>query len=345
LGNRIDHYETKRRTKTGAILIVSLTASPIHSPSGAIVGASKVLRDITEQKTNLALQERLSAIVESADDAIISKDLDGIIQTWNRGATRLFGYAAHETIGRHISMLAAPESADEIPQILTRLASGERIDDYGTKRKAKDGSIFTVSLTVSPIRDSSGKIIGASKVVRDITRRELRDRALREANAALSRSNDDLEHFTFSASHDLQEPLRAIKVYSQMLERDFSGKLGPVGERYIALALGGAARMERLLKDLRMYMAASAVGPEPSEQVDAGEVLDRVLETLELALKETGAFITIDISAQSPRAAVPSGAGFSKPGQQCAGISRRRPPTYSHRGRAEAHYVRVFRAR
>ena len=166
LGDSIDHYETSRRTKDGAIVIVSLTVSPIHDSSGAITGASIVVRDITEQKKLYENQKRLSAIVESADDAIVSKDLNGIIQTWNRGAERLFGYAAHEIIGKHISTLAAPEGADEIPEILARVAQGERVDHFETKRKAKDGRIFTVSLTVSPVRDSSGTIIAASKVIR-----------------------------------------------------------------------------------------------------------------------------------------------------------------------------------
>ena len=110
------------------------------------------------------LQARLAAIVESSDDAIISKDLNGIIQSWNRGAERLFGYTPEEAIGRHISMIAAPEVVDEIPNILARIARGERIDHYQTKRKTKDGRILSVSLTVSPIRDATGKIVGASKV-------------------------------------------------------------------------------------------------------------------------------------------------------------------------------------
>src|SRR6185436_16525481 len=127
---------------------------------------------------------RLAAIVESSDDAIISKDLNGIIQSWNRGAERIFGYKAEEIVGRHVSTLAAPDRVDEIPNIIDRLVRGERVDHYVTKRKTKDGRILTVSLTVSPIRDSTGRIIGASKVARDITERERQEQALREANAA-----------------------------------------------------------------------------------------------------------------------------------------------------------------
>src|SRR5437763_1397145 len=105
-----------------------------------------------------SVQARLAAIVESCDDAIISKDLNGFIQSWNRGAERIFGYTADEIIGKHISTLAAPERIEEIPNILQRIARGERLDHYRTRRKTKDGRILSISLTVSPIRDSTGTI-------------------------------------------------------------------------------------------------------------------------------------------------------------------------------------------
>src|ERR1700686_1475988 len=105
------------------------------------------------EKTDL--DSLLAAIVESSDDAIISKDLNGVIQSWNRGAERIFGYTAEEIVGRHIMMLAAPGRADEIPDILGRLARGERVDHYETQRQTKDGRIVTLSLTVSPIRDET----------------------------------------------------------------------------------------------------------------------------------------------------------------------------------------------
>ena len=150
------------------------------------------------------LHEYLAAIVESSQDAIISKDLQGIIRSWNRGAERIFGYTAEEAVGQHISLLVVPDRADEIPNILQRITRGERIEHYETMRRAKDGRLLFISLTVSPIRDAAGAIIGASKIARDISEQVRHKQALREANEMLLRSNADLEQFAYSASHDLQ---------------------------------------------------------------------------------------------------------------------------------------------
>ena len=291
-GERIDHYETKRKTKDGRIVDISLSVSPIRDASGTIVGAVKVARDITGQKNLTEVQERLAAIVESSDDAIISKDLNGIIRSWNRGAERLFGYKPEEIIGKHISTLAAPDRVDEIPNILERLVRGERIDHYETKRKTKAGKIVTVSLTVSPIRNEKGAIIGASKVARDITARERQEQALREANDALTRANADLHQFAYSASHDLQEPLRMVSTYSELLKKEFGSKLGPSGDEYIAYTVQGASRMEQLLKDLRVYTLASTSGQDPAADIDANNSLDKVIAILGPAIKDCGACVT-----------------------------------------------------
>jgi len=288
-GERIDPYETERKTKDGKIVTVSLSVSPIRDSAGAIIGAAKVARDVTEKKRLSELQERLAAIVESSDDAIISKDLNGIIRSWNQGAERLFGYKADEIVGKHISTLAAPDRADEIPSILERLVRGERIEHYETKRKTKDGKIVTVSLTVSPMRDDTGRIVGASKVARDITDRIRQEQALRDANAALARSNADLQQFAYSASHDLQEPLRMVASYSELLKREFGSKLGPVGDEYIGYTVQGALRMEQLLKDLRSYTTAL---DEPTADIDAEESLNTAIANLEVAIRDSGAEIT-----------------------------------------------------
>jgi PAS domain S-box-containing protein len=189
-GEKVDHYNTQRQTKDGRVLDISLTVSPLRDASGAIIGASKVARDVTLQKYAAVLQERLAAIVESSDDVIISKDLNGIIQSWNRGAERIFGYTAEEAIGKPVSMLAVPERVEEIPNIIERIRRGEKVDHYNTQRQTKDGRVLDISLTVSPLRDASGAIIGASKVARDVTD-EKRRAELQERLAAIVQSSDD----------------------------------------------------------------------------------------------------------------------------------------------------------
>jgi PAS domain S-box-containing protein len=151
---------------------------------GGNQGVAFVL-DLTERKRAEQAAEHLASIVESSDDAIVSKDLDGIIRTWNRGAERLFGYKAAEVIGRPITIQIPPDRLDEEPDILARIRRGERVDHYETVRRHKDGSLIDVSLTISPMRDARGAIVGASKIARDITERKRAEQALRESEAKL----------------------------------------------------------------------------------------------------------------------------------------------------------------
>jgi PAS domain S-box-containing protein len=146
--------------------------TPIFDASGELAGGVNMLVDLTHRKLAEENAQRLAAIVTSSDDAIISKDLNGIIKSWNRGAERLFGYNSEEVIGRPVTILIPPERLDEEPSILARLRRGERIDHYETVRRRKDGSLVDISLTVSPIVSADGRIIGASKIARDITERK-----------------------------------------------------------------------------------------------------------------------------------------------------------------------------
>jgi PAS domain S-box-containing protein len=155
------------------------SASPMRDAAGTSIGAVLVFRDVSERKQAEEAQARLAAIVEFSDDLIISKSLEGIVRSWNGGAERLFGYTAEEMIGRSIEVLIPPERLDEEPQILRRLRSGERVDHFETVRVAKDGRRIDVSLTISPLRDQEGHLIGASKIGRDITRQKLAEAALR----------------------------------------------------------------------------------------------------------------------------------------------------------------------
>ncbi|WP_100001031.1 PAS domain S-box protein [Phyllobacterium zundukense] len=158
----------------------------LRDSAGEVVGALNMLLDVSDRNKEEESSQRLAAIVESSDDAIISKDLTGTIRSWNKGAERIFGYEAEEMIGRSITVLIPFDRANEEPSIVDRIRKGERIDHYETVRLRKDGSRIHVSLTVSPVKNSSGRVIGASKIARDITeKKENEDRILmlmREVN-------------------------------------------------------------------------------------------------------------------------------------------------------------------
>jgi PAS domain S-box-containing protein len=184
-GQVIDHYETVRRRKDGCLIEVALTASPVKDASGTIIGVSKIARDITDRKhadrTLAEVQGLLSLIVASSDDAIVSKDLTGTITSWNRGAERMFGYTAEEMIGSPILRIIPPERHSEETAILSKLRRGERLDHYETVRQKKDGRRLDISITVSPLIDQEGNVIGASKIARDISEQKRSQRVLHES--------------------------------------------------------------------------------------------------------------------------------------------------------------------
>ena len=188
-------------------------AQPLHDDSGKLIGAVNLFVDITHLRRAEEAQGRLVAIVESADDAIIGKDLNGIITNWNSGATKLFGYTAGEAIGRPVGMLMPADRIDEEPGILRRIRSGESISHYETVRKHKDGTLLDISLSVSPIHDPRGKVIGASKIARFIGDRKRMEEALRESD----RRKDE---FLAMLSHELRNPLAAIRNSVQLLRMD-----------------------------------------------------------------------------------------------------------------------------
>jgi PAS domain S-box-containing protein len=171
--------------------------TPIFDDKGALTGAVNLLVDLSGAKDMERSSRYLAAIVESSDDAIVAKNLDGIITSWNRGAQRLFGYTAEEVIGKSITILIPPERLSEEPGILERIRRGELVDHFETKRRRKDGTLVDISLTVSPVRDATGRIIGASKIARDITETKSAAEALAarfREQAALYRLTERVQH-------------------------------------------------------------------------------------------------------------------------------------------------------
>ena len=158
------------------------------------------------------------AIVDSSDDAIVSKNLQSIVISWNKGAERIFGYTAEEMIGQSISKLFPPDRLDEEARIVARLQQGGRVDHFETKRRRKDGELIDVSLTNSPLRNAEGVVVGASKIARDITEQKRAQQRLAEANEELQRANQIKAEFLTTLSHELRTPLNAILGWVQILK-------------------------------------------------------------------------------------------------------------------------------
>jgi PAS domain S-box-containing protein len=189
--------------------------TPLRDELGTLLGAVNMLVDITERRNAEHLAARLAAIVESSDDAIISKDLDGTITTWNSGAERLFGYAAEEIIRKPITVLIPLDRHNEEPEIIDRIRRGERVDHYETVRRRKDGSLVDISLTVSPIRDVNGRIVGASKIARDITERK---RAQVQQDLLLSEMSHRVKNLFAVASSLVALSARSARTPAEMAE-------------------------------------------------------------------------------------------------------------------------------
>jgi PAS domain S-box-containing protein len=387
-------------------------AAPLHRQDGTIAHLA-ITHDITERNRRERAALLLSAIVDSSDDAIISKDLNGIITSWNKSAERVFGYTSEEVVGKSVTILIPADRQDEEPHILSRLRRGERVDHFETIRRRKDGTLLDISLTISPVKDAAGRVIGASKIARDITDRkrveadliasEARFRQLadsmpqmvwtarpdgyidyfnerwydytgfsrdtfgdaswkpilhpedaercfeawysavragqpysiehrfwdrqakcwrwfvsralpvRDNDGAvvkwfgastdideqkrvedeLRRANQDLEQFAYSASHDLQEPLRSIKIYGELLTTRYAHRLDGQALEFLGYLHTGATRMELLVRDLLAYTQVGRLDP-PAEDVDANEVLTATIDALSGAIIQSDATVTGD---------------------------------------------------
>jgi len=239
-------------------------AAPVAHPATGEPAHLAITRDITDLERADESKARLAAVIANSDDAIITKNLNGIITSWNKGAERIFGYTADETIGKPVAMLLPEDRQNEEPGILARLRRGERIDHYETVRQRKDGTRLDISLTVSPIRDSTGQIIGASKIARDITElrkaRELVARShqeleqrVAERTASLTQAVAQMEEFSYSVSHDLRAPVRAMQGYARAILEDYGDKLDKTGRDYLNHIIRSGARMDRLVLDILTY--------------------------------------------------------------------------------------------
>ena len=204
-GEPIDPYETTWVRKDGGHIPVAVTVYPVRNETGSVIGASKIACDISERLRNDESRFRLAAIVDSADDAIISKDLTGIVTSWNEGAQRMFGYTAEEMVGQPILRLIPEELQYEEDEILRKLRAGERIDHYETTRRKKNGENLDVSVTISPIRNGAGRVTGASKIARDISDRKKIERLLIQSEKLAATGR-----MAATIAHEINNPLESV---------------------------------------------------------------------------------------------------------------------------------------
>jgi PAS domain S-box-containing protein len=268
-----------------------IEASISHVESNGNKLFTVILRDITERERAQLHAMRLAAIVESCDDAILGTDLAATIITWNQAAERLYGYSASEALGQSTSIITPNDRLEESNRLLRTIVEGGRVQHHETVRRRKDGSQVHVSLNVSPIKDGQGRTVGVSKIAHDITERKRAEAVLREQAEELARSNRDLEQFAYVASHDLQEPLRMVAAYTQLLTERYQGKLDETADKYIAYARNGALRMQTLIQDLLAFARAGRNGAGAAA-VDCNMAVKNALLNLKPAIQESGAVVT-----------------------------------------------------
>jgi len=254
-----------------------------------------LFNDITDRRRAEETERRLAAIVEHSKDAIISIDLEAIIRSWNQGAEGLYGYTAEEVIGRPVSILIPENRENEEPSILARIQRGETVEHYETVRCRKDGSLVDISLTVSPLKDAYGNVVGASKVARDITEkvraREMLEQTVAERTAKLRDTVAELEAFSYSIAHDMRAPLRSMHGYARFVEEDFAEMLPAQAKEFLHQITSGAGRLDRLITDVLNYSKISR-GEMRLEKVDIEKLTREIVNTYP-DLSQSGATLLI----------------------------------------------------
>lgn len=229
--------ESALRRKDGQSIEVSLRASVLRDGDGEILGESTIARDVTQQRRAEIAARRLAAIVQSSDDAIVSKDLNGIVTSWNGAAERMFEYTADEMIGESITKVIPIERLSEEDYVLGRIREGLAVEHFETVRRAKSGRLIDISLTVSPIRNADGVVVGASKIARDVTEqnrlRAAHRAALEAENRRAHEANRVKSAFVANMSHELRTPLNSVIGFAELFADQ---RFGPLAPKYVDFA-------------------------------------------------------------------------------------------------------------
>ncbi|MEZ5220524.1 MAG: PAS domain S-box protein [Ilumatobacteraceae bacterium] len=285
---------------TGDEVPVEVTLSPVPFAGGQAVLVT--LLDVSERLAGERTQRHLAALVNATGDAIVSVDLDGRVTAWNPAAEHLYGYTEDEMLGRRTDVVDLRPAADGHPTLVDELVRAGGPAQITTARRRRDGSQMEVASTVSLLRDDLGEPIGVIDVARDVTEAQHGERELRRRSDDLARSNAALERFAWAASHDLQEPLRMVTSFTQMLARRYAGALDDDGRRMVEFTVSGAARMQSLINDLLTYARANR-GDKETEPTDAAAELEVATELLRAELDASGGRVIVDTALPSVLAA------------------------------------------
>ncbi len=291
-GERVEHYETTRRTKDGRSLDISLSVSPVRDLEGRIVGASKVARSIVGRKQ---AEEKFRLVVESAPNAIVTIDRCGRIVLVNAQTEKLFGYRRGELLGQPVELLVPDRFRGGHPGHRDGFFARPETRAMGVGRdlsgRRKDGSEFPIEIGLNPIAADEGPLVLAAIV--DITERKRTENELTRRAQELAYSNAELEQFAYVASHDLQEPLRMVASFTQLLAKRYAGRLDVEADEFIEYIVGGVTRMQTLLSDLLTYSRVGTMGAT-LEPTDFEQVFEDALGNLKSAIDESGAVVTHD---------------------------------------------------
>jgi PAS domain S-box-containing protein len=264
--------------RDGTEFPAEISLASVETSAGKLVTAA--IRDVTDRKRAEELGSRLAAVVDSSDDAIIGKTLAGVITSWNKGAERIFGYTEAEALGRPIAMLIPEGRKDEEPAIFRRLLGGERIAPFETLLRRNDGQVVHTSVAISAVRDSRGKVIGVSTMVRDVSDRKRGEQALARATESAETASREFEAFRYSVAHDLRAPLRGIDGFSHALLDEYPDKLDSEGRRYLAKVRESAQYMAQLIESL-LALARISQSELKRERVDLSAIAHKATRRLQ----------------------------------------------------------------
>ena len=247
--------------------------------------------DITAFKAAEVERDQLAAIVQCSNDAIVGKTLEGVVTSWNPAAEAMFGYTAEEMIGRSMMPMIPPEFKAFLPSAYEAIKRGERVERFDTELCQKDGNRFPVAVTLSPMRDGAGDVVGVSAIIRDITQRKQVEERVAEQSRELARSNAELEQFAGVISHDLRSPLLSITGPLQLIEEEFGESISPEVRQNLRFARESVTRMGDLIKGLLDY---SRMAPHQPGPCDAGAALKKAVANLRAAITKSRAVVTND---------------------------------------------------